>query len=233
MENKIEFNWEKYQSGEYDCVIRDGIKVEQLHKFNMDCSCSIYGVIKGESYVRNWYNNGNHWDDNDMHSSDLFLIPKEKEAPSGLYTMTENGLVKGCADSNNGFDISQLTNVSIGTGVNTIPKEKEDHSPDVGKMVIPELKGVLMEVSDDEDFIYTSQELIIGTLNGLFISNTLESWGYARPIKEVKECWVNVFYDGYMIISPTYSSKEEALEYKNEDNGYIKTIRITNKKDGE
>lgn len=157
MENKIEFNWELYQSGEYDVITRNGIKVEQLNS----------AIIL---------------------ENDLFLIPKDKE----------------------------------------------DHSPDVGKLVIPELKGVMMEVSDEEDFENTSQELIIGRLNGLFISNALESWGYARPIKEVKEVWVNVYEDikGVLYCGDSFKTKEEAIKYCNQAK-YIKTIRITNQKDGE
>lgn len=113
-------------------------------------------------------------------------------------------------------------------------EEKEERISDIKETIIPELKGVLMEVSDYDDFEETSQELIIGTLNGLFISNTLESWGYARPIKKVKEYWVNVYEDvkGVIYCGDSFRTKEEAMKYSNQAK-YIKTIRITNEKNGE
>ena len=188
MGNKIEFNWEKYQSGEFDCITRDGRKVEQLHWIE-DYFYPICGNIDG-MFIK-WSINGVYNIRINQSNSDLFLIQKSKA--------------------------------------------KEDHFADFVEMVILELKGVLMEVSDEEDFENTSQELIIGTLNGLFISNTLESWGYARPIKEVKEAWVNVYQlDNMLCTGSSYKTKEEAINNSSHNIAdYIKTIRITNKKDGE
>ena len=59
-----------------------------------------------------------------------------------------------------------------------IPEENE----------IPELgEGVLMEVSDSEDFSKSCKKNVIGRYRGLFIegsSNYINYWKYARPIKE-------------------------------------------------
>lgn len=186
MENKIEFNWEKYQSGEYDVVTRDGKKIEQLHKFNMDCSYSICGVINGNNYVAEWHKNGNYWDDGDENENDLFLIPKE------------------------------------------------DHIVEPNETLIPELKGILMEVSHYEDFKTSTNLNVFGINSGNFLTH-IGSYQYARPIKEVKECWVNVFEDnGKLIIGQShFDSKEEAIKFKSNNVKYIKTIRITNEKDGQ
>ena len=59
-----------------------------------------------------------------------------------------------------------------------IPEENE----------IPELgEGVLMEVSDCEDFEVSYAEVVIGSYIGLFLvgeSTHISYWKYARPIKE-------------------------------------------------
>ena len=59
-----------------------------------------------------------------------------------------------------------------------IPEENE----------IPELgEGVLMEVSDFEDFNLSCERMVIGNYKGLFIVGELSNincWEYARPIKE-------------------------------------------------
>ena len=53
---------------------------------------------------------------------------------------------------------------------------------------IPELgEGVLMEVSDSEDFCLSCEEVVIGSYIGLFLvdeSTHSSYWKYARPIKE-------------------------------------------------
>ena len=59
-----------------------------------------------------------------------------------------------------------------------IPEENE----------IPELgEGVLMEVSDCEDFDVSYEEVVIGSYKGLFLvgeDTHISYWKYARPIKE-------------------------------------------------
>ena len=59
-----------------------------------------------------------------------------------------------------------------------IPEENE----------IPELgEGVLMEVSDSEDFEVSYKEVVIGSYKGLFLVGErthITYWKYARPIKE-------------------------------------------------
>lgn len=190
MENKIEFNWEKYQSGEYDCITRDGRKVEQLHWID-DAFYQICGKIDGisESWsINGVYINGVFNSRIDISNSDLFLIPKEKE----------------------------------------------NHFPHVGKMVIPELKGVLMEVSDDVDFKEFVKRDVIGKYNDMYIT-IYGFYKYARPIKEVKEVWLNIFEDnGKLIVGQShFDSKEEAIKFKSNNVKYIKTIRITDEPDGE
>lgn len=184
MENKIEFNWEKYQSGEYDCVTRGGRKVERLDKFGVESSCGFYGVINGDTYARNWYKYGNYWYDEDKCEFDLFLIPKEKE----------------------------------------------EHIVEANEMIIPELKCVLMEVSDDVDFRQFAKREVLAKYDNKYIvvSNIghIVTYKYARPIKEVKECWVNVYESKYGLY---VVNQKEAKSFKsNFSDKYIKTIKITN-----
>lgn len=170
MENKIEFNWEKYQSGEYDCITRDGRKVKQLHLVECDADYPLRASIDG--VLRLFRNNGKFLD-NIREAYDLFLIPK----------------------------------------------------------VIPELKGVLMEVSDYKDFKVSCEEMVLGTYKGIFISDVGE-WKYARPIKEVKEAWVNVYEANEMIeVGASFKTKDEAEKMIQKERKYIKTIKITNEKE--
>lgn len=184
MENKIEFNWEKYQSGAYDVVTRDGRKVEQLHKFDVSGNYPFFGVCNDTVY--NWYSNGLIWDDGELTETDLFLIPKVKEGPI----------------------------------------------VEANETIIPELKGVLMEVSDDVDFRQFAKREVLAKYDNKYIvvSNIghIVTYNYARPIKEIKECWVNVYENEYgLYLSPhTYSSKDNAMSIVNRKN-YIKTIKIT------
>jgi hypothetical protein len=57
---------------------------------------------------------------------------------------------------------------------------------------VPELKGILMEVSDFEDFSYSQKREVIGTLNGKYICMACDrsyvvDYNYARPIMQPKE----------------------------------------------
>lgn len=76
MENKIEFNLEKYNSGEYDVVTREGLSVhiagvnKQANKY-----CKVVGWIDKEIYA--WMLNGKDFEGGKS-GYDLFLIPKKK-----------------------------------------------------------------------------------------------------------------------------------------------------------
>jgi hypothetical protein len=57
---------------------------------------------------------------------------------------------------------------------------------------VPELKGILMEVSDFKDFSYSQKREVIGTLDGKYICMACDrsyvvDYNYARPIKQPKE----------------------------------------------
>jgi hypothetical protein len=57
---------------------------------------------------------------------------------------------------------------------------------------VPELKCILMEVSDFKDFSYSQKREVIGTLNGKYICMAIDrsyvvDYNYARPIKQPKE----------------------------------------------
>ncbi len=107
-ENKrIPFDWEKYQSGEYEITCRDGIKPEQL-TYNS----------KAESYpIAAWVgvrmctfdNKGKYVLYDKEHSYDLFLIPKPKkfQAWVNLYSngAAQSFVSKEVADEFNRFHI--------------------------------------------------------------------------------------------------------------------------------
>ena len=76
MENKIEFNLEKYNSGEYDVVTRSGkpVKIAGVNNDAMD-----YNKIAGwvDKVLQAWFINGFIYR-GDKSGYDLFLIPKNK-----------------------------------------------------------------------------------------------------------------------------------------------------------
>jgi hypothetical protein len=107
-ENKrIPFDWEKYQSGEYEAICRGGIKPEQLtynpNGFNFQISAWIGDVVRVFTndgfYLRSKYNTEN----------DLFLIPKPKkfQAWVNLYSngAAQSFVSKEVADEFNRFHI--------------------------------------------------------------------------------------------------------------------------------
>jgi hypothetical protein len=77
-ENKrIPFDWDKYQSGEYEAVCRDGEKPEQLtHNPNAIEANKIAMWVKGQLYSNRI--NGLLWSEGEM-PYDIFLIPKPKK----------------------------------------------------------------------------------------------------------------------------------------------------------
>lgn len=93
MENKrIPFDWDKYQSGEYEAVCRDGRKPEQLtynpSGFNFQISAWIGDVVRVFTndgfYLISKYNTEN----------DLFLIPKQKKFQAWV-NLYSNGDING------------------------------------------------------------------------------------------------------------------------------------------
>jgi hypothetical protein len=78
-ENKrIPFDWEKYQSGEFEITCRNGIKPE-IAGYNHDAKSNnkIVYWANNSAYARN--ENGLVNDDGDESEYDLFLIPKSKK----------------------------------------------------------------------------------------------------------------------------------------------------------
>lgn len=190
MKTKIEFNWEKYQSGEYDCVTRDGRNVEQLHRDN-DVNYPICGKIDGIFGV--WTTNGVYNIHFGKSNSDLFLIQKE--------------------------DIVETN-----------------------EMIVPEIKSTLMEVSDFKDFKVCNRKEVLGKYNSRYIVSEdilhITTYKYARPIKEIKECWVNILEnEGFLSTTQSFKSKDDAISFaelitkQNPTTKYIKTIKIDNRKD--
>jgi hypothetical protein len=109
-ENKrIPFDWEKYQSGEFEAVCRNGIKPEQLtynpNGFNFQISAWIGDV------VRVFTNDGFYAMSKYSTDFDLFLIPKPKkfQAWVNLYdtgaaiTWSNEDIAKKYEQMNNGF----------------------------------------------------------------------------------------------------------------------------------
>jgi hypothetical protein len=80
MENtdkRIPFDWEKYQSGEYTPICRNGDKPEQIaYNPNAKESKRIAMWIQSELYSR--CEDGTTWADREL-DYDLFLIPKTKK----------------------------------------------------------------------------------------------------------------------------------------------------------
>jgi hypothetical protein len=76
-ENKrIPFDWEKYQSGEYQAVCRDGSKPEMItYNPNAKETAKIAMWVKGQLYSNRI--NGLLWSEGEM-PYDIFLIPKPK-----------------------------------------------------------------------------------------------------------------------------------------------------------
>ena len=64
-------------------VTRDGRKVEQLHKFYIDESYPLYGVIGKD--LKTWGIKGNYTDNTDS-NTDLFLLPEVKECWVNVYS---------------------------------------------------------------------------------------------------------------------------------------------------
>lgn len=91
MENKIEFNLELYNSGEYDVVTREGLPVK-IAGVNNDAidSNKIAGWV--DTIVRWWHINGCLYRDGKS-VYDLFLIPKKKIIKGWVNLYGENNIL--------------------------------------------------------------------------------------------------------------------------------------------
>ena len=93
MENKrIPFDWEKYQSGEYEAVCRDGSIAEQI-TYNPNAKNFKIGAWVDNELER-FLLDGSYQSNRSQSALDLFLIPKPKrfQAWVNLYS---NGDING------------------------------------------------------------------------------------------------------------------------------------------
>jgi hypothetical protein len=93
-ENKrIPFDWEKYQSGEYEAVCRDGSIPEQITYYQTAKNdYKIVSIINGciEAFTQDGF-----WSEpNDENEYDLFLIPKPKKFQAWV-NLYSNGDING------------------------------------------------------------------------------------------------------------------------------------------
>ena len=93
MKNKIKFNLELYNSGEYDVVTREGVPV-RIAGANKEASkyCQLLGWDKGAAF--SWSINGKFRDEYES-DLDIFLIPKKKiiKGWANVYQYNDNALV--------------------------------------------------------------------------------------------------------------------------------------------
>jgi hypothetical protein len=76
-QKRIPFDWEKYQSGEYEAVCRDGSKPEMItYNPNAKEKVKIAMWVDGQLYPR--FENGQTWHDSEG-TLDIVLIPKPKK----------------------------------------------------------------------------------------------------------------------------------------------------------
>jgi hypothetical protein len=89
-ENKrIPFDWEKYQSGEYEAVCRDGSKPEQL---TYNSKAESYPIAAWVGVRMCTFDNKGKYDlYGKEHSYDLFLIPKPKKFQAWI-NLYSNGI---------------------------------------------------------------------------------------------------------------------------------------------
>jgi hypothetical protein len=105
---RIPFDWEKYQSGEYEAVCRDGSIPEQITYYQTAKNdYKIVSIINGciEAFTQDGF-----WSEpNDENEYDLFLIPKPKkyQAWVNLYSngAAQSFVSKEVADEFNRFHI--------------------------------------------------------------------------------------------------------------------------------
>jgi hypothetical protein len=109
-ENKrIPFDWEKYQSGEYEVVCRDGSKPEMI-TYNPNAKNFKIGAWVDNELER-FLLDGSYQSNRSQSAIDLFLIPKLKRFQSwvNLYsngvaiTWSNEHIAKQYTQMNNGF----------------------------------------------------------------------------------------------------------------------------------
>jgi hypothetical protein len=90
---RIPFDWEKYQSGEYEAVCRDGSIPEQITYYQTAKNdYKIVSIINGciEAFTQDGF-----WSEpNDENEYDLFLIPKPKKFQAWV-NLYSNGDING------------------------------------------------------------------------------------------------------------------------------------------
>ena len=91
--DKIEFDLELYNSGEYDVVTREGVpvKIAGVDDESKECH-KVIGWAGGYTY--GWSLSGRYTDKNYDSPSDLFLIPKKKiiKGWANVYQYNDNAL---------------------------------------------------------------------------------------------------------------------------------------------
>jgi hypothetical protein len=92
-QKRIPFDWEKYQSGEYEAVCRDGSIPEQITYYQTAKNdYKIVSIINGciEAFTQDGF-----WSEpNDENEYDLFLIPKPKKFQAWV-NLYSNGDING------------------------------------------------------------------------------------------------------------------------------------------
>ena len=90
---RIPFDWDKYQSGEYEAVCRDGSIPEQITYYQTAKNdYKIVSIINGciEAFTQDGF-----WSEpNDENEYDLFLIPKPKKFQAWV-NLYSNGDING------------------------------------------------------------------------------------------------------------------------------------------
>ena len=86
------FNLEEALNGA-KVVTRSGREVTQLHKFNVEKSHSLWGVLDED--IHSWTINGEFWDKETSHSRDLLLVVEPKKFWVNMYRDELGGVYLG------------------------------------------------------------------------------------------------------------------------------------------
>jgi|GEM_PF-6914901 len=93
------------------------------------------------------------------------------------------------------------------------------------------IDGIVHFEGLDESLNSSVVAQIDGRLITLYASGKFINYDHRNDlflIKEVKECWVNVYDNGKLFTGAMYPTKEVAIMHGKSSYKYIKTIRITN-----
>jgi hypothetical protein len=108
-EKIIPFDWEKYQSGEFEAVCRDGSIPEQITYFSNSINTrKVFAIINGS--IESFSQHDGSWNIRES-EKDLFLIPKQKKFQAWVncydmgtaLTWSNEGLAKQYENMNTGF----------------------------------------------------------------------------------------------------------------------------------